>query len=50
MRKAVVTGVTVAVVALGVVLGLTGATDGPSPTRSGSDPMMVNMEMPVCCG
>ncbi|HEX7306207.1 hypothetical protein [Lentzea sp.] len=48
MRKAVVTGLVVAVTALGLVLGLTGATGGPSPTQSDADPTMINNGFPVC--
>ncbi|MEV4314728.1 hypothetical protein [Actinocrispum sp. NPDC049592] len=48
MRKAVATGLAVAVAALGLVLGLTSTSEGPSQVRSGSDPMMVNLRGPVC--
>jgi hypothetical protein len=48
MRKAVVTGVAVAVTTLGLVLGLTGVSNGPSPIRSAADPMLVNAAKPVC--
>ncbi|MFD9701606.1 hypothetical protein [Lentzea sp. NPDC059081] len=48
MRKAVLTGVAVAVVALGLVLGLTGVSGGPSPIRSDADPTMINNGIPVC--
>src|SRR4051812_18712937 len=48
MRNAIVSGVAVAVVALGLALGLTGGTEGTSPTRNGSDPIMVNQNGPIC--
>ncbi|WP_410657358.1 hypothetical protein [Amycolatopsis sp. lyj-112] len=37
-----------AVTALGVLLGLSGVTEGPSPTSAGSDAMMINRQAPIC--
>ncbi len=48
MRKAVVTGLAVAVTALGVLLGLTGVTEGPSPASAGSGAMTINVKGPIC--
>ncbi|WP_410673708.1 hypothetical protein [Amycolatopsis sp. cmx-4-68] len=52
MRKSVVTGFAAAVLALGLVLGLTGVTEATTPARPGSGPIMVNQDGPVClpCG
>ena len=50
MRKAFVTGLAVTAMVLGLVLALSGVTEGPSPVRSDTDPMMVNLAGPVCFG
>lgn len=48
MRKAVVSGLSVAVLVLGVLLAPSGAAGGSEPVPSGSDPMTVNAAGPVC--
>ncbi|WP_165436426.1 hypothetical protein [Amycolatopsis suaedae] len=48
MRKVIVTSLAVVVTGLGLALGLTGTTEGPSPIRPPADPMLVNMKGPIC--
>ncbi|WP_267284095.1 hypothetical protein [Amycolatopsis keratiniphila] len=37
-----------AVTALGVLLGLSGVSEGPSPASEGSDALMINIKGPIC--